>query len=168
MQFLIFQKDTYGHFWCFQAYIYFIIQHWPNLHFKGVVTLYNKIPCKVSIFQFLFCLLSMVCFKHYHTYNICVDVKYYSIILLSQREGNALVSAATRGHYDIVQLLLSKGVNAKDEVSMYFHAIHVISDLMTCPIKNQTILIILSCHDQSDCKIQGIYIYITYLPPGGK
>ena len=57
------------------------------------------------------------------------------------------------GHYDIVQFLLSKGANTKDEVSMYLHAIHVISDDVTCPSENQTILIILSCHNQSDCRV---------------
>ena len=51
-------------------------------------------------------------------------------------------------------------------LSMYLHTIHVISDDVTCPSENQTILIILSCHDQSDCRIQ--CKYITYLPPGGK
>ena len=56
-----------------------------------------------------------------------INVKYYSIILLLQDGGNALVAAAGGGHCDIVQLLLSEGVdpNAKDWVSMYLHDIHV-------------------------------------------
>ena len=49
---------------------------------------------------------------------------------------------------------------------MYLHTRHVISDDVTCPSENQAILIILSCHDQSNYRIQGKYI--TYLPPGGK
>ena len=56
-----------------------------------------------------------------------INVKYYSIILLLQYGGYALVAAAYEGHCDIVKLLLSEGVdpNAKDWVSMYLHDIHV-------------------------------------------
>ena len=58
-----------------------------------------------------------------------INVKYYSIILLLQLGGNALVVAARGGHCDIVELLLSEGAdpNAEDKVSMYMylHDIHV-------------------------------------------
>ena len=59
--------------------------------------------------------------------SILYDVKYYSIILLLQGEGYALVAAAIGGHCDIVKLLLSERAdpNAENWVSMYLHDIHV-------------------------------------------